>query len=166
MSNENMLTEQQVLKELDIPDFRHLSKDKVMSFASMLSKMSPDVAEKALEQFPEFGKIVVEAFTDYRAVLEKSLDANKESTKECFKAYDTILATLKKCIESNPSFEEKKYYIEKMVEVANVKSAKDSENKEFIGKVLSICATAAVFAVGIGASVLSGGKIELPLLKK
>lgn len=166
MSMEKELTESEVLHELDIPDFRHLSKEKVMTFASMLSKMSPNVAEKAIEQFPEFGKIVIEAFTDYRAVLEKSLDSNKESTKECFEAYDTILETLKKCINGNPSFEEKKYYIEKMIEVANIKSEKDSENKEFIGKVIGICATAAVFAVGISANIITGGKIEIPLLKK
>lgn len=47
MSNE--LTEQQVLQVLNIPDFRHLSKDTVMAFASMVSDMDPDVAKKALE---------------------------------------------------------------------------------------------------------------------
>ena len=48
------LTEQKVLKKLGIPDFRHMTKDKVVRFASMLPKMNPEVAKKALEQFPEF----------------------------------------------------------------------------------------------------------------
>ncbi len=44
-------TEQQVLKKLDIPDFRHLTKEKVIAFATMVPKMNPEVAKKALEQF-------------------------------------------------------------------------------------------------------------------
>ena len=47
-------TEQQVLKKLDIPDFRHLTKEKVIAFATMVPKMNPEVAKKALEQFPNF----------------------------------------------------------------------------------------------------------------
>ena len=41
------LTEAQVLEKLNIPDFRHLSKDNVMSFASMIQNMDPEVAKKA-----------------------------------------------------------------------------------------------------------------------
>ena len=41
------LTENQVLKKLNIPDFRHLSKDNIMSFVSMIDKMNPEVAKKA-----------------------------------------------------------------------------------------------------------------------
>ena len=44
-------TEIQVLKKLDIPDFRHLTKDKVIAFATMIPGMEPEVAKKALEQF-------------------------------------------------------------------------------------------------------------------
>lgn len=43
------LNEKQVLKKLDIPDFRHLSKENVMKFATMLPHMDPEVAKKALE---------------------------------------------------------------------------------------------------------------------
>ena len=43
------LSEQKVLKQLKIEDFRHLSKDTVMRFASSIQKMDPEVAKKALE---------------------------------------------------------------------------------------------------------------------
>ena len=49
-----MMSEANVLKKLDIEDFRHITKDKVIKMASMLDKMDPEVAKKALEQFPEF----------------------------------------------------------------------------------------------------------------
>lgn len=59
------LTEKQVLKKLGIPDFRHLSKEKVMKFATMLPHMDPEVAKKALEQFPEFSKTTKEMLVEY-----------------------------------------------------------------------------------------------------
>ena len=40
------LTEIQVLDKMGIPDFRHMTKDKVMSFATMLPQMDPEVAKK------------------------------------------------------------------------------------------------------------------------
>lgn len=54
------LTEKQVLKKLGIPDFRHMTKAKVMQFATMLPYMDPEVAKMALEQFPEFAKRATE----------------------------------------------------------------------------------------------------------
>jgi hypothetical protein len=69
----NFLTERQVLNQLDIPDFRHITKDKVMSFASMLQNMEPEVAKKALGQFPEFAKMTLEILREYKGVLEKPL---------------------------------------------------------------------------------------------
>ena len=50
-TNSKVLSESQVLEKLDIPDFRHLSKDKIMTFFSMLPSMDPEVAKKAIEQF-------------------------------------------------------------------------------------------------------------------
>lgn len=60
------MTEKQVLKTLDIPDFRHLSKEKVMTFFSMIPQMDPEVAKKALEQFPNFSSSVREILQDYK----------------------------------------------------------------------------------------------------
>ena len=45
------LTEAKVLKTLEIPDFRHMTKDKIGSFVSMLPNMDPEVAKKALDQY-------------------------------------------------------------------------------------------------------------------
>lgn len=45
-----ILTEQNVLNKLGISDFRHMAKDKIVKFASMLPYMDPEVAEKALER--------------------------------------------------------------------------------------------------------------------
>jgi hypothetical protein len=54
------LTEQKVLKKLGIQDFRCLTKDKVLTMASMLDKMDPEVAKKAIEQFQNFSDTMSE----------------------------------------------------------------------------------------------------------
>ena len=106
------LTERQVLERLDIPDFRHITKDKVMKFASMLDKMEPDVAKKAIEQFPEFAHMAFAALKEYHEVMDKTLDSNDKSTKRCYDVYDEVVSALKACLkQENLSFEEKEYYI-------------------------------------------------------
>lgn len=157
------MTELEVLQQLDIPDFRHMTKDKVVNFASMLSEMDPGVAEKALEQFPEFSKTVLELAKEYKATIEKSLDTNLESTKACYSVCNAVIESIQKQLDnSNLSFEERKYYIEQMKEIAQIASQKDSENKTFLWKVLGVAAGATVVLGGIVVSAL-GGKINLKL---
>ena len=160
----NQLTEREVLQQLNIPDFRHITKDKVMTFASMLQNMEPDVAKKALEQFPEFAKMALEVMNDYKGVMEKTLDENSASSKQCFDIYNEVMNALKSCLAKDDiSFEEKKYYIDKMMEIAKMAESKDSENKGFNWKVIGLGTLAVFTAVGIGASILGGNaNIKLP----
>ena len=92
------LSEVQVLKALDIPDFRHITKDKVMSFASMLNNMEPEVAQKALEQFPEFAHMALEALQDYKGIVEKAQDNAAASSKLCLELYNEVIQALKACL--------------------------------------------------------------------
>lgn len=159
------LSEMELLKQLDIPDFRHMTKDKVINFASMLQNMDPEVAKKAIEQFPEFAKMSLEAFKEYRTVLEKTLDASKESSKDCFNLYDKVLSALEKCASQEEiSFEEKKYYLDNMMEIARMAEKKDSENKAFYWKVIGSGTVAVILIVGLGAAAL-GGKFDIDLSK-
>lgn len=72
-------TEQQVLKKLDIPDFRHLTKEKVIAFATMVPKMNPEVAKKALEQFPNFASTSLDVLKEYRSVIQEAMEDDRES---------------------------------------------------------------------------------------
>ena len=160
----NLLSEQEVLKQFDIPDFRHITKDKVMTFASMLQNMEPEVAKKALEQFPEFANMALEVLKDYKSVMEKTLDANSESSKQCFDIYNEVVTSLKSCLAKDDlTFEEKKYYIEEMMEIAKMAESKDTENKGFNWKMISLGTLAVFTVVGIGASILGvNTNIKLP----
>lgn len=155
------LTEQKVLKKLGIEDFRHLTKDKVITMASMLDKMDPEVAKKAIDQFPEFAHTMKDILRDYKQTLDKALDENGESVKSYYLSCDAIISSLQKELDKeNLSFEEKKYIIDKMIEVNKMKGDKDSENKKF----LVTLAAAGVVAVGIVAGVLTatlGGNTQI-----
>lgn len=106
----NQLTEREVLEQLNIPDFRHVTKDKVMTFASMMQNMEPEVAKKVSELFPEFSKMTLEVLKDYKGIMEKTLDENSTSSKQCYDIYNEVMEALKSCLAKDDlPFEEKEY---------------------------------------------------------
>src|SRR5690242_20014276 len=124
-----LLTEQKVLRKLGIEDFRHLTKDKVITMASMLDKMDPEVAKKALEQFPQFSNTVKEMLVGYKDTLDKGLESNRESVQSYYDSCKSIIEVLQKQIDDEKlSFKEKKYIIDKMLEISKMMREKDSEN--------------------------------------
>lgn len=132
-------TEMQVLKKLDIPDFRHLTKDKVIAFATMIPRMNPEVAKKALEQFPNFASVSFEIMKEYREIIEQSMDDERESTQVCYDMYDRVMVSLEKMLdEENLSFEEKTYILNQMKEVSIEVSKKDSEKSNNRIKLIGI----------------------------
>lgn len=147
------LTEQKVLKKLGISDFRHLTKAKVINLASMLENMDPEVAKKALDQFPDFSKVSKELLLEFNDTLKKGLESNDKSMQNVYNVYNSIIISLQKELENeNLSFEQKKYIIEKMNDIADKIGKKDSENKKWL-TVMSFIAGAA--AVGITALLAS-----------
>lgn len=157
------LTEQKVLKKLGIQDFRHLTKDKVITMASMLDKMDPEVAKKAIEQFPDFSTTMKEILQDYKESLNRAQQSNDESVKSFYDSCDTIISALQKELEKdNYTFEEKKYIIDKMMEVNKLKGEKDSENKRFIATMALFSAAAVTVVAGVLSSALGGNtKLEM-----
>lgn len=146
------LTEQKVLKRLGIDDFRHLTKDKVITMASLLDKMDPEVAKKALEQFPEFAKNAKEMLTEYKDTLDKGLENNKESVQSYYNVCNSIIVSLQRQLEDgNLSFDERKYIIDKMLEVSKMMGEKDTENKRFI----AACVAVGAFATGMATVILA-----------
>ena len=94
------LTEAKVLRKLDIPDFRHLTKDKVVSFVSMLPQMDPEVAKRALEQFPAFAETnlaIVSCLKDSLGTIVSGNAGNMaEFNARCHEALSALEAELKR----------------------------------------------------------------------
>lgn len=157
-----LLTEQKVLRKLGIEDFRHLTKDKVITMASMLDKMDPEVAKKALEQFPEFSNTAKEMLIGYKDTLDKGLESNRESVQLYYHSCKSIIEVLQKQLDDEKlSFEEKKYIIDKMLEISKMMGEKDSENKKFIATMAVVGTVAVCVVTAVLASALGGNtKIE------
>lgn len=104
------MTEKEVLAILDIEDFRHLTKEKAISFASLLAEMDPHVAEKALEQFPDFAKTIVELASEYKEVFMKCVSDNSATTQACLVTCQTIIETLSEQLkEGVETYEERRF---------------------------------------------------------
>lgn len=148
-------TEVQVLKKLDIPDFRHLTKDKVIAFASMIPKMDPEVAKKALEQFPNFASTTLDVMKEYLGVIENVLQDDKESTQVCYDMYDRVMTSLEKILhEENLTFDEKIYILNQMKLVADTVSQKDYEKASNRLKILGIAGGVAASIVAVLGSII------------
>ncbi|MEG1411211.1 MAG: hypothetical protein RSD36_15345 [Terrisporobacter sp.] len=150
-------TEQKVLKKLNIEDFRHLTKDKVITMASMLDKMDPEVAKKALEQFPQFSNVAKEMLIGYKDTFDKGLESNKESIQAYYDSCNTIIKALEKQLDrENLSFEEIKYITEEMVKISDKMGEKDSENKKFISAMSVVGVVCVSVVTTVLASALGG----------
>lgn len=126
------LSEQKVLELLDIPDFRHMSKDKIVEFALMLPRMSPEVAKAALEQIPEYVKLASEIVRTYKDVIDKMFEANATDTKAFYDACNSILSILDRQLhEKNITREERDSINDRMLTVAKMIGDKGAENKRY-----------------------------------
>lgn len=149
------ITEKKVLKKLGITDFRHMTKDKIVKFASMLPYMDPEVAKKALEQFPAFKDLASDLVTQYKGIIDKAIDGNEVSQKAFYDACNSIIQSLQKELEDEDITAEEKDRIEdKMIKVAQMIGEKDSENKGFLLKCLGIGAFVVTIVGGAAAAIL------------
>ena len=153
-------TELQVLKQLDIPDFRHLTKDKVITFASMIPRMDPEVAKKALEQFPNFASTSLDIMKEYREIIETASDDDRESTQKCYEMYDRVMSSLERILQEDElTFDEKTYILDQMKFVADEVSRKDSEKSNNRLKILSIAGGVAAGIVAVLGSIIGSNII-------
>lgn len=141
------LSEQQVLNWLDIPDFRHMSKDKIVKFASMLPRMNPEVAKAALAQIPEYVKLASEIVSTYKEVIDKMFAANATDTKAFYDACNGILVSLDRQLhEGDISKEERDSLNDRMITVAKMIGDKGLENKRYW---MSVLGTFGKIALGV-----------------
>ena len=149
------LTEKQVLKKLQIPDFNHMTKDKVVKFVSMLPRMDPEVAKAAIEQFPVFKDFAHDIVSDFKHTIDSILEKNGESQRVFYDACNSIIESLKDELEDDDLDHDERDRIEnKMIQVATMISEKDSENKRFLAFTATAAAVVGAAALTIGSALL------------
>lgn len=142
------LTERKVLKRLGIKDFRHMTKDKVVKFATMLPYMDKEVAKAALQQFPEFKDMACSIIFQIKEAMDKTMDYNEHSQNEFYLTCNAIISSLQKELEKeNITSEDRDRIEDKMILVAKMKAEKDSENKKFYQKLYLALGSVAAFTV-------------------
>lgn len=158
------LSEKQVLEMLGIPDFRHLSKDRIMSFTSALPQMEPQVAIAALQQVPHFADTSLEIMRIYKETVSQTLAEDQENVQSFNASCDMVLGLLETLSQNDDlSFEQNR-----MMAVLKMKSDKDTETKRFKFAVIGAVAvlgwflTGAVLAALGGSSQISTGEDDDP----
>ena len=151
----SLITAEEVKNALGIDSFRNLSKDKVMEFVSLIPSMDKDLAMQIVEQFPSYAEYSQNIVSGLKQLCEKALEKNEVSSQKSIEAYQTVLNSLSELLQQEYiSVDERKYITEKMIEVADKVAVKDSENKEFIEKVIKYGGYVAAGALVLGAAIL------------
>lgn len=73
--------EKEVLSMMERTDFRNLSKMDIISFASKLGELRPEIAKAVLAQYPEFVKLMQSALTEYRNIINSLVESDDASLK-------------------------------------------------------------------------------------
>lgn len=149
--------ERQFLLLMQRTDFKNLSKNDVLSYASKLSELRPEVATQVIAQFPEFVNLIKSSMSEYRGILEniiksddesinqvygiynKALDSDNDSRKEYIEFADRVRSDLSRCLDKpNLTPEEQKSIIEQEIEIFRMVDKKDSEIREEEMKTVSM----------------------------
>ena len=141
--------EKQILSLMERTDFRNLSKNDVLSYASKLNELRPEVAQQVIAQFPELAKLIQSTMAEYKDILEKIVASDDESTnqvygvinkevdnaaesrKEFIEYADKVRADLSKCLNNpNLTAEQQKDILDRQMEIFKAVDKKDTEIRE------------------------------------
>lgn len=141
--------EKQVLSLIKKADFRNIPNSNVLSYASKLNELRPEVAQQFLAQFPELSKLIQSSLVEYKEILDKIISSDDESTNQVYdilnkeiesfqesrKEYilfaDKVRSDLSKCLD-NPNLtpEQQNEIIDREMEILRMVDKKDEDIRE------------------------------------
>ncbi|MFB7513255.1 hypothetical protein [Streptomyces sp. NPDC056144] len=153
------MNEAAVKRKLGIPNWRNLSKDKVLRFAAAMPEMATEVRIKLIDQFPAF-KDLAKADIDAVSDAHKStIAANEKSQNRFYQAAqdqrDALQADLRR---DDLSWAQREALHDRLDRNVQRVSEKDTESKHFLGLGMKTVATAGVAAATLGV-LFVGGRI-------
>lgn len=138
--------EQEILSVMERTDFKNLSKNDFISFASKLGELRPEVAAQALAQFPELANMIRSAMSEYKGMLDTVVESDDkslaqvygilnaelsdagDSRREYIEFADKVRSDLSKCLDNpNLTSEQQKEICEQEMEVLRMVDKKDTE---------------------------------------
>ena len=147
------MTEKQLLKKLDIPDWRHLSKDKIAVFANDFYKLDPEVAKAILAQFPKFSETALELVNQLQISFKESAASVKDIDTQVLQNIQTTIECLQTELP-NTSDDLKAKYIDTIMKLIEYQKEISESHKRFhLESLKTICQTIGIVAVGLGAGL-------------
>lgn len=149
------LSEKDAKRRLGVSNFKQLSREQTIQLVTMLPEMDTETATKLIEQFPEFSSLASTMVGYLKESLNVVLHENNDSSQHAFRAYQTLLDDFSERLKKPLiSAKEKHFLAEKMIEIADKIAAKDTENKNFFGKLYTTIAAVAGGVVVVAGAIL------------
>lgn len=151
------MNELELKKELGIADFRHMSKDKLLTFASNIDKLDPEVAKAIIGQFPEFKSYMLSLVDVFKEQTNNLMESGDKVDKSVFDAIQSIINALTRELQNTELNAEQRNKCEDMLmELAKMCVSLDEKHKNFLNDVqtktlccLLSCAVVVASALGI-----------------
>lgn len=159
--SKQLLSEKQVLNELGVKDFRSITKESIMSFASMLDRVDSEVALAIVGQFDNFAAMSTEIFKEYTSLISEIMETENISHDESMAMYKQCIDTCSDMLSVNEDLtpEQRLEVLREMGRFADAAALKDTEKKQHDVELLK-----SMF--GITLSIIGGGLAILGVVKK
>jgi len=124
-------------------------------------KVSDEVRMKILDTAPDILRTVQDMIKGYKKVAKKLLDQNHELAKAYFTiCHDLAVAHEKMMSSEIISFEERKYWSDRMFDLLREMRDFDRENKKHMRSVLATVGVVGLAVVGGAIAIITGGKFK------
>lgn len=149
------VSEKWLLKKMDIPDWRHMSKDKITTFVSSLPYLDPEVAKAAIDQFPNFASLAKELVGTIQTNFNTVVSSNETITKESVSCIQQSLECLFKQLDRDDLSDNERLSIRTDILELNkmvVDLSKEYQKTQF--KNMAMVAMGIAGVIGCAASIL------------
>ena len=149
-------SEQECLKVLNIDSFNEMNTNKMKEFISVLPRVDKDVSKEVIGNIPNVLELMKE-------IVDITIKSNDKSMEHTMVSYSKILDSLIEQVKDGNLNQEQKMELNKlMIEVADKKGLKDTENKKWLfDMVKNVGVTVGIVVVGaliVGANTKDDNK--------
>lgn len=128
--------EREFLELTERTDFRHLSKNDVISYASKLHEMRPEIAKEVLEKYPELVKLLHVLVIEYKEMLGSIIESDDKSVTH---VYDTAHI----CVDNSANRHQQYYEFAGKVRAdlskcLDVQNLTEEERREIISREMEV----------------------------
>lgn len=160
------MNEDQFKKLLKINDWRELSKDKLYDFVRLSPNIDKEVYSKIVEQIPNFVELTNEIIKNVITIGEQK----KAITSEIIESLKLIIESLDKFGQKDDlTPEEKKLYMDNLLDVARILERINTNETEFQKEITQRVAVIGGFALTVVGIIFGLQKVpvsKLPFIKR